>query len=678
MKRLKPNATKSISGGILRALTISTVLVGISIFLIISVQQVYTYHRMYDQLLNKELESTNNFIRELVNRDLKLIERRRLELDEVQEQKTKEHVEEVARIASVIYEENKSHKSKDEIKTLILNFLVNLKSSNMVSINTLDGIGVWHPECKAFEGKNLIDITDNDGKYFMREDLNFLSKQDAGYIRYPNEELLKNNNLKYRASYVKTMPELGWFFISKCYPDQYIENFTTEIANRICHDTFAFDGYSFITEQQGKVLAALGKSYGVNDTLSFSTHPDEEINQSFVVLQQKMKDNPAGFFFKSIRYGANGNKENVQAYVAHYAPCNWFIGCAYSEQKLEDSLLIHKQELQRQIILNIIYILIISAITLLFQFNYGNRFAQFIQRDFNEFLKFFRTARINKIYIDSNLLRYEETKNMANNANDMIEELRQSMNDMLIAKRKAVKSDRLKSAFLANLSHEIRTPMNAIVGFSDLLDDDELSNEDRAELISLIKESSQELLSLIEGIIDTAKIEVGDIRLNKSNVSVPDILDNATNFTKSLIHKHGKIIAFNSTCHLNNNAKLFTDKSRLEHALHYILENAVKFTYEGAIHLTIEQSNNKVYFHISDTGMGISEENQQIIFDRFTRVEDLAEKKSNLSRTDRGIGVGLALCKNIVSALGGEIWVDSIVDVGSTFHFYINIDKDDA
>lgn len=241
--------------------------------------------------------------------------------------------------------------------------------------------------------------------------------------------------------------------------------------------------------------------------------------------------------------------------------------------------------------------------------------------------------------------------------------------DLIIAKEKAEESDRLKSAFLANMSHEIRTPMNAIIGFTDLLSDPDLTKEIKKELTLHINNNTETLLKLIDDIIDIAKIESGQLSVKKTECFVNDILNELLPIYIEKKKSLGKEqIQF--TVNLEkSNPKIYTDPLRVKQVLINLIDNAFKFTEEGKVeigytHLSSQKNNNLTFF-VKDSGIGITMEQQEIIFKRFSKIED------NKKKLYRGAGLGLTISKNITELLGGELWVKSQKDKGSTFYFTV-------
>lgn len=243
------------------------------------------------------------------------------------------------------------------------------------------------------------------------------------------------------------------------------------------------------------------------------------------------------------------------------------------------------------------------------------------------------------------------------------------------AKDKAEEADKLKSAFLANMSHEIRTPMNSIIGFSELLEDSDTEEEERAEYISIIQKNSDKLLNFFDNLLDISIIESGQITINDSDCYVNQIL-NELEASFALIKKKldKDHVTLNVSKGLDDpNFFIKTDNFRVQQVLTNLIGNALKFTKEGSVEFgyTLTESVNGIEmlrFHVKDTGVGIPEDKQKIIFDRFGQVKN--QKVQNLS----GAGLGLAISKHLVELLGGDLSVQSEVNRGSEFYFSLPID----
>ncbi len=245
-----------------------------------------------------------------------------------------------------------------------------------------------------------------------------------------------------------------------------------------------------------------------------------------------------------------------------------------------------------------------------------------------------------------------------------ITEQRQAQEDLMVAKRRAEESDHLKTFFINNLSHEIRTPLNAIIGFSKLLDDKEISVEERIKFIKIIDKSSKELLNNFSNIIDIAQLETEQIKINLSKVDIATIMSKVETFLKeelSLFEKSNIKININLASQ-NTKALLDVDEERLIQILEHLISNAVKFTKEGNIIINCNVKESDILFSIRDTGIGISPEQQCYIFDRFRKANE------SYNTGERGTGLGLSISKGLIRLMGGDIWVESTLGIGSTFY----------
>lgn len=235
-----------------------------------------------------------------------------------------------------------------------------------------------------------------------------------------------------------------------------------------------------------------------------------------------------------------------------------------------------------------------------------------------------------------------------------ITELKETESELIIARDKAQMMDRLKTAFLANMSHEIRTPLNAIVGFSDLLVDTE-NLEERREYIQIVKENNKLLLQLISDILDLSKIEAGTFEFVNGEVDVNLLCEDIVRSMHVKV-KNGIELIFDS--HLSE-CCVISDRNRLYQVLSNFVNNAIKFTSEGSIHVGYLSKGNSLEFYVEDTGIGIAKENVTHIFERFVKLNSFVH----------GTGLGLSICQSIVEQMGGQIGVTSELGKGSRFWF---------
>jgi two-component system sensor histidine kinase/response regulator len=239
--------------------------------------------------------------------------------------------------------------------------------------------------------------------------------------------------------------------------------------------------------------------------------------------------------------------------------------------------------------------------------------------------------------------------------------------DLKEAKDKAEAANIHKNNFLANISHEIRTPMNGITGFAELLKKPNLNAEMKNKYVNIINNSSQTLLNLIDDIIDISKIEAGEIRLNKKEVHIRELLIDLHTLYNRIKHERKRPrteIRLNMPP-LDHSPVILTDQHRLRQILNNLINNALKFTENGSVEFGYNIRNDKLEFFIKDTGIGIQEGKQDLIFTRFRQVDE------NIARKYGGTGLGLAISKGLVELLDGKIWLKSKPGKGTTFYFTI-------
>jgi PAS domain S-box-containing protein len=247
-----------------------------------------------------------------------------------------------------------------------------------------------------------------------------------------------------------------------------------------------------------------------------------------------------------------------------------------------------------------------------------------------------------------------------------ITKLKQTEEELLFAKDKAEESDKLKSAFLANMSHEIRTPMNGILGFSQLLSDRDISDQERDKYIVAIDKSTHQLLHIITDILDISKIEAKQETILRTSFNLNELLDEIIIFFSPMANQKKLSLLYVKNPSFDE-LKIISDPMKLRQVLTNLIGNAVKFTEKGTIELKVKSSDDKIYFSVQDSGIGIDPILHNVIFDRFRQVE------LTYSRKYGGTGLGLSLAKSYVEMMGGTIGLNSAPGKGSTFIFDISL-----
>ena len=240
--------------------------------------------------------------------------------------------------------------------------------------------------------------------------------------------------------------------------------------------------------------------------------------------------------------------------------------------------------------------------------------------------------------------------------------------ELIRAKEKAEESDKLKSAFLANMSHEIRTPVNGIVGFLPYIASNDLSSERKNKYQNIVRNSASQLVQLIDDIIDVAKIEAKQMKFFPVSVNINQLMREVQMFFETFLQTKNKehIQLLLDEEEFIENCTLVIDPTRLRQVLTNLIGNAVKFTEKGYIRFGYRQSApDKLEFVVEDTGIGMADNQHEIIFERFRQAD------INTSNIYGGTGLGLNIVKNIVRMMGGNIRVESVEGIGTTFYFTI-------
>jgi PAS domain S-box-containing protein len=247
-----------------------------------------------------------------------------------------------------------------------------------------------------------------------------------------------------------------------------------------------------------------------------------------------------------------------------------------------------------------------------------------------------------------------------------ITKMKEPHEELIKAKVDAETSNRLKSSFLANISHEIRTPLNSVVGFSNLLLANDITQEVKEEYVEHINHNSEKLLQIIGDIIDLSRLESSQIEITYKEASVSEIVNEVISEARQIIKRNEKLLLLNVKDQFGDNTDLiFTDKVWLKRVLNHLMDNAIKFTLDGSIEFSYLKENGNLIFKIHDTGIGIKTENLNRIFEGFRQESD------GHHRPFEGLGIGLTLAKEVVERMGGKISVQSEKGIGSEFSFSI-------
>jgi len=238
--------------------------------------------------------------------------------------------------------------------------------------------------------------------------------------------------------------------------------------------------------------------------------------------------------------------------------------------------------------------------------------------------------------------------------------------ELALAKERAESADRLKSAFLAAMSHELRTPLNSIIGFTGIVLQGFAGplNEEQAKQLSMVQGSARHLLDLINDVLDLSKIEAGQLEIEAKPFSVRESVETVVRLLTPLAEKKGLGISADIAPGVG---EAITDRRRFEQVLINLVNNGVKFTEKGHVHIECAFNGPEIVTQVSDTGIGIKSEDMGKLYQPFQQID------MGLSRHHEGTGLGLSICKRLVEKLGGRIWVESTWGRGSVFSFTIPI-----
>lgn len=241
--------------------------------------------------------------------------------------------------------------------------------------------------------------------------------------------------------------------------------------------------------------------------------------------------------------------------------------------------------------------------------------------------------------------------------------------ELIKAKDASEEANRAKAAFMANMSHELRTPLNAIMGMSSLLLMDDGLTPQQRDFIETISSSGEMLLTHINNLLDISGMEKGLVEL----ANLPFDLQGCIKASLSRIAQDASEKGLRLECRVDKNVpkKICSDSNRLCQILENLLDNALKFTERGAILVSVSpESDHKIHFAISDTGIGVSQEMCDRVFQPFCQTDD------SLTRRYEGMGLGLTISKKLVEMMGGQMWIESRPGKGTASHFTIQIEPE--
>ena len=663
--------SSNISTYLSRTLIIITVATTVIIGGVMIIQQNLYYNKISKQKNTEFIENQKIYIQEIVNNELEYIRIQNEVFKKNINNKIRQNVNQALYTAESIYEKYAGKKSEEEIKNLIIATISSIRFDmeyEEVFISDINGIGVYYPRKPQFTGKDMRLFKDSNGSTVVQNEINLLNLKNEGFVEYDLKSKSNENTIHLKkVTFVKKFGHFNWYFGSKQYLDDYFPKFRDEIAQKISSVRFRHGGYVFMNNMNGSPIVLDGSVY--KGDLNMLTSTDNARHQVFLQQLDVAKKSPQGGYFY---YKWNKINETVPSekcsYVRPFDEYNWLIGAGFYLDEIDQSIkqqqaLLHKDQ-QNSIVIILILFFILLFIEALIIYHFNRRY----KSDFERFFNFFFSLQTNFNQLKTSNLYFDEFKRAGLAANEMVLSRKEIENKLIEEQKKATESDRLKSAFLANMSHEIRTPMNAILGFSELLEDDSQEEQDKAMFIKLIRKNGEILLNLINDIIDISKIEANLLSIRKRPLQLNKFLNEVCDhYIETISARNDRKIKFLSINNIEPDLSILTDEIRLRQILDNLIGNAIKFTPEGSITLHAKKEGEAIYFSVSDTGIGISADQQATIFERFMQAEQ--EHGVNFG----GTGLGLAISKNLIELFGGNLQVVSEVGKGSIFYFHIPI-----
>lgn len=627
-------------------------------------------YRKYEQFQrNKYIAEQKKFIKDMVLSEARYIVLRKNSMEKDYIDELKFNVEQAYELAEKSYNEldGFSIEKKQELLKEIISFLKSKDHFSKIFIGSLNGEGIYYPGHPQYENSNLIRHVDVHGNMVVKSELDFLSANNEGFIYYGQNNTINNDSIPVKkVVYLKKFKPLGWYFGGKIYLEDHYNIFKRDIAEKISSVRFTHSGYVFINHINGMPIVLDGEVY--NGKYNFYDGSDTARYNVFLKELTAAKVSDEGGYFTYSWNKIDETKLSPKlSYVRYIKELDWLVGAGFYLDDIDQELANQKKALLSNLQKSIAGIIFALIVLLLIEGFIINYFDKHYKSDFKKFFMFFKHASEKYEKIDTSAFYFEELQKTAIAVNSMIDTHEEIHRKLVEEQVRATQSDKLKTAFLANMSHEIRTPMNAIVGFSEILSTADAEIDNKEEIFHYIRSSSHQLLKLIDDIVDISKIESNQLKITKRAFNLHRFMKGIDFDVERMLDPQSKSPEYIKELNFPDDFMLNTDEFRLRQVLLNLLGNAIKFTDEGTIKIKVLLEQDGIFFSVKDTGIGISEKEHELIFERFIQSEIVN------GTNYRGTGLGLAISKNIVDLLGGKIQLKSKLGKGSEFYFTLPV-----
>jgi len=657
----------------------SSIIVISLLTLIICVVLIFNKYRSFNFKVNTIEEKFHreqlDIIKSKVAEIIEYIDYNKSQAEEVLKEDIKRRVHEAHHIALSLYDNNKVDKNKKEIKKIIKDALRPIRFNKGRGYYFIDDINrniILYPPERKLEDK---PAPGNSITNFVK----LVKAKSEGFAYYnwykPDQKEIMNKKI----TYLKLFEPYKWIIGTGEYLDEVEKDIQEKVIKRIKNTRFGKNDKCYII-----MRAILHKAGGPefvrvianprSPDLVGRCLPDTYCDAKNNFFLRKIVDECLNIGEAVVGYwedSDSGQPVEKISYSRLYKGWDWVVSSGFYPVDLEKIISQNKKTLRDTVKNEILLIIAAFVLILLFAILVSNYFSKNIKNEFDIFAHFFKESAKKNEFLEKEKLKITELRELADSANKMIGDKKAGEEALRRAKEIAEAATRLKSEFLANVSHEIRTPMNAIIGMSEILAQTELE-EDQQEYLEIINNSAINLLGIINDILDVSKMESGKITLESRQFNIAEVIEGTMDMIA--MEAYEKNLELITSIDPAIPEELIGDQSRLHQILLNLVNNAVKFTDQGEIFLSVEIKKDRkndmmLLFKVCDTGIGISEEGKKRLFKTFSQID------ATLTRKYEGAGLGLALSKRLAELMKGEIGVESRYGSGATFWFSARLKK---